>query len=225
MNIADIVAVHIAMGTISILSGGAALFFRKGDGPHRAAGTVFFLAMLGLCAAALPIAVVRQQDVNVAAASFTLYLVATAWKAAVSKDGETGSFETVAFFAGASIAAGALAYGATVSNDAAPFFYGFGSLAAFAAMMDASMIARGGVSGAQRIARHLWRMCFAMFIATGSFFLGQPKFVPAILRETNLNVVPVIVVVALLFFWLFRVLFTRWYRAEPAQPSPPGRPY
>ncbi len=34
------------------------------------------------------------------------------------------------------------------------------------------MLARGGVLGAKRIARHLWRMCFGLFIAAGSFFLG-----------------------------------------------------
>lgn len=217
MNIADIVAVHVTLGTISILSGGAALFLRKGSGPHRAAGTVFFLAMLGMCAAALPVAVVKQQYVNVAAASFTLYLVATAWKAAVRKDGETGSFETIAFLAGASVAAVALVYGATIAKDEAPFFYGFGALAAFAAMMDASVIVRRGVSGAQRVARHLWRMCFAMFIATGSFFLGQPKFIPEAIRDAQLHFVPVIVVVALFLYWLIRVLFTRWYTRESAQ--------
>jgi hypothetical protein len=37
---------------------------------------------------------------------------------------------------------------------------------------DARMLARGGVLGAKRIARHLWRMCFGLFIAAGSFFLG-----------------------------------------------------
>lgn len=210
MNIADIVAVHIAMGTVSILSGGAALLFRKGEGPHRAAGTVFFLAMLGMCVAALPVAIIRYQDVNVAAASFTLYLVATAWMAAVRKDGETGGFEIVAFFAGAAVAATALFYGATVAQEAAaPFFYGFGSLAAFAAMLDASVIARGGVSGVQRISRHLWRMCFAMFIATGSFFLGQQRVMPEWMQGSPLLFVPVLLVLAAMVFWLLRVRFKR----------------
>lgn len=210
MNIADIVAVHIAMGTTSILSGGAALLFRKGEGPHRAAGTIFFLAMLGMCAAALPVAIIRYQDVNVAAASFTLYLVATAWMAAVRKDGETGTFEAVACLGGAAVAATALTYGATVAKDAAaPFFYGFGSLAAFAAMLDASVIARGGLSGVQRISRHLWRMCFAMFIATGSFFLGQQKVMPEWMQGSPLLFVPVVLVLGAMVFWLVRVRFKR----------------
>ncbi len=120
MNIADIVAVHIVMGTTSILSGGAALLFAKGSGPHRAAGTVFVLAMLGMGAAALPVAILRHQDVNVAAASFTLYLVATAWMAAVRKDVETGRNETVAALDGASIAAIALTNGAKTTKNAPP---------------------------------------------------------------------------------------------------------
>ena len=214
MNIADIVAVHITLGTISILSGSAALFFRKGSGPHRAAGTVFFLAMLGMCAAALPVAVVKQQYVNVAAASFTLYLVATAWKAAVRKDGQTGSFETMASLAGASVAAVALTYGATIAKDEAPFFYVFGGLAAFAAMMDASVIARGGVSGVQRITRHLWRMCLAMFVATGSFFLGQQQVMPEFIRGSPVLLVLALAPLVVMIFWLIRVLLTNWYSRE-----------
>lgn len=165
--------------------------------------------MLGMGAAALPVAILRHQDVNVAAASFTLYLVATAWMAAVRKDGETGRFETVAAFAGASIAAIALTYGAMTTKNAAPFFYGFGGLALLAAMLDMSVIARGGVSGVQRISRHLWRMCFAMFIATGSFFLGQQKVMPEWMRGSPLLFVPVVLVLGLMMFWLLRVRFKR----------------
>ena len=44
-----------------------------------------------------------------------------------------------------------------------------GSVAVLAAAGDVRMLVRGGVFGAQRVARHLWRMCFGLFIATGSF--------------------------------------------------------
>jgi hypothetical protein len=210
VDISDILAVHVAMGTVSILSGGAALLFRNGGGPHRAAGTVFFLAMLGMCVAALPVAIVRYQDVNVAAASFTLYLVATAWMAAVRKDGEIGRFESVALFFGGSVGVIALGYGATVAaDDAVPFFYVFGSLATFGAMLDVSVVARGGISGVQRVSRHLWRMCAAMFIATGSFFLGQQKVMPEWMQGSPLLFVPVLLVLGAMVFWLVRVRFKR----------------
>jgi hypothetical protein len=75
------------------------------------------------------------------------------------------------------------------------------------------MIARGGVSGAGRIARHLWRMCTALLIADFSFFLGQQQFFPALLRGSPVLLVPELVVLVLMIFWLIRVrrqAATRW---------------
>ena len=45
-----------------------------------------------------------------------------------------------------------------------------GSVCLLAAAEDVRMLVRGGVFGAQRIARHLWRMCFGLFIAAETFF-------------------------------------------------------
>jgi hypothetical protein len=56
------------------------------------------------------------------------------------------------------------------------------SVAFLSAAGDVRMLVRGGVFGAHRIVRHLWRMCFALFIAAASFFLGQLKAFPASLR-------------------------------------------
>ena len=52
--------------------------------------------------------------------------------------------------------------------------YVFAVVALIAAASDFSMIHRGGLAGAPRIARHLWRMCLALFIAWGSA-AGQPR--------------------------------------------------
>src|SRR5262250_3774173 len=71
------------------------------------------------------------------------------------------------------------------------------------------MLLRGGVLGTKRIARHLWRMCFGLFIATGSFFLGQgSKVFPAFIIESNVLFVPAILPLFLLIFWLIRVRST-----------------
>jgi hypothetical protein len=47
-----------------------------------------------------------------------------------------------------------------------------GSVMLLAAARDVRKLFLGGVVGSKRVARHLWRMCFGLFIATGSFFLG-----------------------------------------------------
>jgi FtsH-binding integral membrane protein len=69
------------------------------------------------------------------------------------------------------------------------------------------MILRGGISGASRIARHLWRMSTALFIASGSFCLGQQKIMPVAMRGSVWLFVPVFVPLVLMIFWLIRVRF------------------
>src|SRR6185503_13857371 len=59
-----------------------------------------------------------------------------------------------------------------------PIYFVFGSVALLFAASDVRMIVRGGVIGAKRIARHLWRMSFALLIATLSFYPGQAKLFP-----------------------------------------------
>jgi uncharacterized membrane protein len=211
---------HITAGTAALLSGGTAMLARKGETVHRAAGSVFFIAMIAMCTAAIPVAIVRYQPLNITAATLTLYLIATAWVAATRKDGETGSFERYAAAAGAAIAAGTLLYAVTLAKGAAPFMYGFGGIAAFAVLLDITVIARRGLSGAQRIARHLWRMTFAMLIATASFFIGQAKFIPDAITDTRLHFVPPILVIALLLFWIVRVLLTNWAKQAPDAGTP-----
>jgi hypothetical protein len=217
MTWSALTVVHITGGGLAIASGFVALFARKGALLHRTAGNVFFVAMLAMSGAAAYLAVSKLEHLM---GLLTFYFVTTAWATVIRKEGTIGGFETAALLVAAWVAASFLATGlglvAVKDKYPAQMYVIFGSLATLASLMDASVLLRGGLSGAQRIARHLWRMTFAMFVATGSYFLGQPKFVPAILRETQLNFVPVVVVAVLLVYWLARVLFTRWYaKAAP----------
>jgi hypothetical protein len=91
-------------------------------------------------------------------------------------------------------------------------FLPMGFVVLLAAAGDVRMLARGGISGVQRLLRHLWRMCFALFFATGSFFLGQQQVFPAFLRASNILLVPAFLPLLLLVFWLVRVRFTNAYR-------------
>ena len=65
-----------------------------------------------------------------------------------------------------------------------------GSVMLLAAAGDIRMLVGGGVFGAKRIVRHLWRMSFGFFIATGSFFLGQQQVFPAWLRGSSVLLYP-----------------------------------
>ncbi|MEK6373887.1 MAG: hypothetical protein AABO58_14470 [Acidobacteriota bacterium] len=87
----------------------------------------------------------------------------------------------------------------------AALYFVFGSIALLFAASDVRMIRRGGVVGAKRIARHLWRMCFALLITTISFYPGQARLFSAALRATNLLFVPHVLLIGSMIFWMVRV--------------------
>jgi len=224
-----LVIFHITTGAFGLLGGTTALFSAKGSPLHRTAGNVFFIAMLGLSASAVYLAYLKPDMARAIGGIFTFYLVATAWATVIRKAGETGVFEFGALFLALAAAVGGLIFGLEAANsetglkDKIPEggYYALGSMAAFVAALDVSVIVRRGVSGAQRIARHLWRMCFALLIAAFSFLdvLDKKKFIPEAVRETKLHFAPVIIIVALLLFWLFRVLLTNWHTNTQRQPE------
>ena len=84
-----------------------------------------------------------------------------------------------------------------------------GTTCLLAGIGDARMIREGGLRGARRLARHLWRMCFALFIATGSFFLGQMRFLPESLQSLPLTMVLGIAPLPILLYWMWRVRLRR----------------
>ena len=65
-------------------------------------------------------------------------------------------------------------------------------------------------------------MCFSLFIASGSFFLGQAKVIPKPIRILPLLAISALLPLVLLLYWLARVLFTKWYprRADSFNPAP-----
>lgn len=203
---------HVGAGCIAIVAGAAALSVRKGERLHRKFGTMFFIAMLVMAAFATLLSVLRQ-PATIIGSIFALYLVATAWATVRRTEGTTGRFEIFALLVVAGCAIGELALGLIASRNPngrflgypAPLYYVLGSIVTLAAVGDLRMILRGGISGAARIARHLWRMCFALFFATGSFFLGQQKVMPAFMHGSPLLVVLGLAPLALMFFWLWRV--------------------
>ena len=86
---------HIGGGTMGMISGGVAMFARKGGRLHRVAGTVFFVSMLfmtGIAAIVAPM-LPEARWTNTTAAVFTLYLVLTAWATVRRRAGEVGRFE------------------------------------------------------------------------------------------------------------------------------------
>jgi hypothetical protein len=88
----------------------------------------------------------------------------------------------------------------------------FGVVALSAGAGDLRLIRAGALRGGPRLARHLWRMCFALFIASIAFFLGRGR-VPEAIRTPALIATGVLLPIVAMFYWLWRIRGKRSVRA------------
>lgn len=204
--------IHIAGGIIALMTGTLAVAVRKGGRLHASAGTGFVAAMLVLGVTASILEPFRTPPGSPLGGMLVCYFVATSWMTARRRDGTTGIFEILAclFILGAAAATAWAAFtgGATTPAGAGPLF-AFAAMCVLAGLGDLRAILRKKLTPAQRISRHLWRMCVAFFIATGSFFLGQQDALPAAVRGSPLLFVPAFAPFAVMAYWLVRIRFAK----------------
>lgn len=217
-----ILVLHIFGGTLGILSGFLAAFLRKGSRQHGIAGQVFVISMLIMAAAGTTLAVMKSEPGNILGGTFTFYLVATAWMAARRAEHGISRYD----WAGAAVVFAVAASEMTLGTRAAlsptgmvydyppgPYFF-IGMVALLAFVGDVRLLVRGGVAGTLRIARHLWRMCFGLFVASASLFLARQRLFPELMRKTGTLVVLSFLPLALLIYWLIRVRFADVFRRK-----------
>jgi hypothetical protein len=217
---------HIAAGSVAILSGTAAVAVRKGGTNHSLAGTCFVASMilLGLSAAVMALTLPAPDPSRASAGILAVYFAVTSWAAARWRKGMTGPFEVWACAAILSLGLTLVSFAVAASHSATgtfaaypPTFYlTLAGLCALFAILDLNVILRPIVSGKARISRHIWRMCFAFFFATGSFFLGQQKVMPAEVRGSLILWILGLAPLAIMLFWLMRIRFPRRVRRASA---------
>ena len=214
-----ILVIHICAGTLGLLSGVAAMSFRKGSRRHGTAGNVFFGAMVVMGSSAAYLG-------NVFGGLFACYMVTTGWLTGRRRAGETSVWDWAALVFALGFGVLTLIKGIEVAQlpsrslkgVPAGMFLFLGSIGLLSAAGDLRMLVRGGVFGRQRIARHLWRMCFGLFIATGSFLaqkrvyalVGGPKII-------FLSAIPLL----LMIVWLIRVRFKNVYKTRSMRLNSP----
>jgi len=232
-----IMGIHIVAGSAALISGGAALALRKGGRWHGRSGTVFFAAMIAMTLTGALVAAVKPERATAVIAIITCYLVATAWRTAKRRDGRAGRFELAALAVVIACALAQLGFGLAAMEsprgrlDSLPYqpIFFFAGLAALAAALDLNFILRRRLSGAQRIGRHLWRMCAALLIAATSFFQGQQNEFPDAVRGSAVWYLPALAVLAALLFWMLRVRFggawRRWPPGERVSEAPSSAPH
>ena len=207
-----ILLIHICAGIVGPLSGIAAVSFRKGSARHGTAGNIFFVSMVIMAVTAVLLG-------NAFVGAMTIYLVTTGWLTGRRRAGETTIFDWGALLFGLAIGLPILidcvrmASGLNAPKPGSPVgMIVFLGVVMIAVAGDIRMLVRGGVFGKQRVARHLWRMLFGLFIANLSF-LAQKRVV-AFVGGPKLFLVLAPVPLILIVFWLIRIRFENAYKRK-----------
>jgi hypothetical protein len=207
-----ILAFHVAMGVAGLATGTVAIVARKGGAWHRRSGIGFVWSMIAMALSAVVIAL-YEGATTVVAGAVTAYLVLTAYLALKEPRSRLvdAALMLLAFgFAATEYYYGFLVYGMPGHKSEgvpAGMIFFMGTVVLLAAIGDARMISAGGVQGTRRIARHLWRMCFGLFIALGSFTaqLVKMPFIPPAMRSLTVILVISTAPLLLLLYWMWKV--------------------
>ena len=201
--------IHVAAGGLALVLGAVALSAKKGGTLHRRSGRLFVCAMLvmGISAAILG---------NVGGGVMTVYFVGTALTTVRPVSAWTRMFNVAALLVVVGLALLTIVGGVQAFNSPGGFLNGVPFLMFFflatvmllAAAGDVRIMRSGVPRGGPRLARHLWRMCFALFIAAGSFFSIRErvaKILPGPFTTGPMRALPILLLFGAMFYWLWRV--------------------
>lgn len=218
---------HIGVSVVMAFCGFAAILLRKGSQSHRIAGWLFLATVVCLAATGGWIILLKPESIIVGwMATPMIYLALTGWLAARRRTHGAGASEIVGALMALAIGISGVPLGLAAQQITASSGKGFSSAAVFGfvgiafglAALDASVILRGGLTGAQRIARHLWRMGTVLAL-TSALSLGT---LGAVLLPKSLQgytLLPSALAFALMLFWLARMLVFRGRRKHPGEPA------
>ena len=210
--------VHIIAGSVGLVSGFVAICAAKGARLHRRSGLLFVGAIMTMGLSGAAIAALASTEISVIAGTTTAYLAFTGFRTVRRQPGTAGRLDAGAMIVGLALGVGSLALGVhtlAFSADglrdglpAFPFFI-MGLPALVGGVGDVRLMRTARLDGARRLARHLWRMCYALFIASMSFFLGQADEIPEALRITPVLALLAFLPALVMLYWLWRVRFKR----------------
>jgi len=213
--------IHVAAGGLAIVLGAVALSVKKGGTLHRRSGLLFVYAMLVMSGSASIMALRNGiTDGNVMAGFITAYFVGTALTTVRPASPSIRRINAVALTFALVLALVAIVGGVRAVNSSrlspggVPFrtigvmSFVLATVLLLSAIGDVRLMRVGRLRGATRLARHLWRMCFALFIAAGSFFSIRARVarvLPEPFTTGRMRALPIALLFAAMFYWLWRV--------------------
>lgn len=194
---------HFWIGCGAIVAGFTAFAARKGAGVHRKAGTLFVICMGVLALSGLWLSLARDILFTVFLSAISFHALITGWAAARHQSRLCRRISRFApVFSGLIVLGGvaggmmAAASPAGLLNNLPPAaFYLLAGVSALLCGLDIHYALLAAPARRVRLTRHLWRMGFSFFLATGIFFFGNNHVLPEILRTPWILALPVLAVV------------------------------
>jgi uncharacterized membrane protein len=219
--------VHIVAGGLAIVLGGIALLAAKGATLHRKSGILFVYAMLTMGISASILALRNGLNPNFLGGFTSAYFVITAlttvrpvsvWSRRLDLGAVVLAFALALLEVGLGVRALASPH-FMLNGIPGPMLFFMAAITLMGGAGDVRVMRSGPLRGAPRLKRHLWRMCFALFIATGSFFSIRArvaKILPVPFLSVPMRALPVVLVFLTMFYWLWRVRGRVSGRGQPA---------
>ena len=212
-----LVFVHVVAGGLALVFGFVALSAAKGATLHRKSGMLFVYAVLTMALTGATMAALKSQSASVIGGVLAVYLVTTSLIAVRPPSAALRRVELVAMLVALALGVTCVTYGFQAlasprgTKGGIPFvvFFMFAAVALLGVTGDLRKIRSGALKGARRLVRHLWRMCYAFWITTASFFLGPRERVAKIIPEPLITpavlALPVVAVIVVMLYWIWRV--------------------
>jgi uncharacterized membrane protein len=204
-----LLGVHIVGAAMALFTGTGALVFKKGAVKHRIAGKTFVASMLVMGISAAPLAFVAENG-DMLSGALVCYLVLTSW---MTFNPISRKVDVTLMLGGGILMLSYLwlEWYLSTSGERRPDIpvgvgYVFATILALALYGDARLFFKGSISRTSQLIRHLWRMCFALFMASVSFFLARAQLFPDAIRESGLLYALGLAPLLLMFFWWGRTL-------------------
>ncbi|PXX93822.1 hypothetical protein DIT71_03220 [Marinobacter vulgaris] len=207
-------AIHTPTGTLALVTAVVAMFARKGRARHRKAGSWFTVSMMVMLVSGIAAAYLKDSIIDMMLGAFVMYTVFTAWLAVHHKKNEAGLLEVIALIWVVGFAITAFSISLSWRGVESPLAYLiWGGLAILCAFGDIRNLYLSGLSGTQRIIRHVWRIGFSLVWAALAFTDKIVKMLGANLKTMQeeqlllIVAIPTMAILITILYWIAKILF------------------
>ncbi len=212
---------HILSAALALAAGTAALVFKKGSLPHKQSGKLFVYTMGFMALSALPLALEIGKVLDAMSSLLVCYLVLTSIRTFASHHHAVDwaltslGILTLTGYLWVEYQGATTGVRATDAPEGAGYVFAFILLSAV--LGDIAFQIKQGFTRLHRLIRHLWRMCFAFFMATTSFFLARSHLFPNWFAESGLLILLGLAPLIMMFYWTGHSFLTHWWRQRKIQ--------